>query len=73
MTSMKKENNMDRALDSVGNAYRLSFLGDISGWKGYRTFGVPGENDKSSGVLRRKGTAGLWVIHILSTEVCLSR
>ena len=68
-------NDMDRTLDSVGNGYRLCILGDLKRWIGDRTkagitgaFGIPGENDndRSGGVLCRKGT--VWVTHILSTQ-----
>ena len=72
-------NDMDRTLNSVGNRYRLCNLGDLNGWIGDRTkagitgaFGVLVDNDNGRrvGVLRGKGT--LWVIYILSTEVCIS-
>ena len=49
---MKKENDMDRTLDSVGNGYRLCILGDLNGWIEDRkrasitgAFRVPGEID----------------------------
>ena len=45
-------NDMDSALDYVGNGFRLCILGDLNGQIGDRTradktcaFGVPGEND----------------------------
>ena len=61
---------MDRTMDSIGNEYRLCFLGDLNGWTGDKTragvtgaIGVPGEYDNGRRV---------WVIHISSTEVCIS-
>ena len=51
---VKKEMDMDRTLDSVGNGYRLCILGHINGWVGDRTragitgaFGFPEDNDNS--------------------------
>ena len=49
---VKKENDMYRTLDSLGNGYRLCILEDLNEWIRDMTragisgaFGVPGEND----------------------------
>ena len=34
---VKKENDMDRTLNSIWNEYGLCILGDLNGWIGYRT------------------------------------
>ena len=48
----------DRTLDSIGNRYKLCFVGDLNLWIGDRTragktgtFGVLGENDNSRRVV----------------------
>ena len=68
------KNNMDRNLYSIGSGYRLCILGDLNGWVGDGTiagitgaFEVPEENDNG-----RRVVDSVWVIHILSTEVCIS-
>ena len=45
---VKKENDKDRTLDSVGNGCRLYILGDLSRWIGHRTrAGITGVEIKS--------------------------
>ena len=60
---VKKEMDVDRTLDNVGNGYRWCILGDLNGWIGNRTragitgaFGVPEENDNRRRLLCRKWT-----------------
>ena len=55
-------------MDSIGNGYRLCFLGDLNGWIGDRTradiagaFGVSGENDNGRRVVEFCEERGLCV------------
>ena len=55
---VKKENDMDRILDRVGNGYRLYILKELIRWIGDRmragitgAFGVTGENDNDRKVV----------------------
>ena len=62
---------MDKAVDSVGNGYKLCILGNLNGWIGYRTragitgaFGVLGENDNDRRVVELCEERGLIVGNI---------
>ena len=74
----KKEMDMDRTLDNIGNGYSLCILGDLKGWIGDRTragitgaFGVPGENDNGRRVVEFCEERGLCVGNTYFKHKCV--
>ena len=63
-------NDMDRAMNRVGNGYRLCVLGDLNGYVGKRVrvgttgvLGAPGENDNGRRIVKLSNEMGPYVCY----------